>query len=468
MFYDDLQCLNYPLPEDILKLKGFGDYARLGRVIDLRLADENLPEALKVRLRLEKEMASRIPGDYPYGFDEALSILQDSIEGFTAAELEEARDLNAVDWIYVNGEVRFFDAFARNLIRTRPALWPRVKHRELLDEMQRDIALREDAIREMRQNGGAARRWHMKHTLSVDGPFVRPGQEILVHLPVPLEYDYVRNFRLIAASPEGWSVSGPLSAQRTIAFRKPLEEGDVFSVEYSFETHMPYHDLDAGRALGGLPQDGMDDALAEQPPHIAFTPMIRRVAREIAGDETTRIRLARRIYDFLTKQPIYSLMRNYFTYPNLPEYMLTSMKGDCGVFAQTFITLCRALGIPARWQSGRYCAPGDTGSHDWAQFYCEPWGWLPVDVSFGNAAWHQGSALRHDFYFGNLDPFRLPACRAYQQPFDPPKRFIRWDPYDNQLGEADYADAGLTGEQRTSRLVMLDWEVLPWNQAPEK
>ena len=464
MFYDDLKCLNYPLPEDILKLKGFGDYARLNRVIDLRLADANVPDALKTRLRLEKEMIARIPGDYPYGFDEALAILQDAIEGFTAEELEQARDMNAVDWIYIDGQVRFFDAFARNLIRTRPALWPRVKNTALLDEMRRDNQLREDVIREMRENGGAARRWHMKHTLRVDELFERPGQEILVHLPVPVEYDYVRAFRLIAASPEGYYVSDPLSPQRTISWRKPLEKGEVFSVEYSFETHMKYHEPDAALATGGMPKDGLDDYLCEQPPHIAFTPMVRHIARDIAGDEKNRLLLARRIYDFLTKQPIYSLMRNYFSYPNLTEYMLTSMKGDCGVFAQTFITLCRALGIPARWQSGRYCAPGDTGMHDWAEFYCEPWGWLPVDVSFGNSAWHQGSTLRHDFYFGNLDPFRLPAARAYQQPLDPPKRYIRHDPYDNQLGEAEYADVGLTGEHRTSRLEMLDWAIIPWKE----
>ena len=37
----------------------------------------------------------------------------------------------------------------------------------------------------------------------------------------------------------------------------------------------------------------------------------------------------------------------------------------------------------------------------------------------------------------------MTACNDYQMQFDPPKRFMRCDPYDNQLGEAEYNDYGL-------------------------
>ena len=76
MFYDDLSALNIPLPEDIASLKGHGDYARLKRVLKLRIDDPSLPEALRTRLRLEARMIERIPREYPYGFDEALNMLQ--------------------------------------------------------------------------------------------------------------------------------------------------------------------------------------------------------------------------------------------------------------------------------------------------------------------------------------------------------------------------------------------------------
>ena len=65
--------------------------------------------------------------------------------------------------------------------------------------------------------------------------------------------------------------------------------------------------------------------------------------------------------------------------------------GRCGIQALLFVTLCRAVDIPARWQSGLYTTPVNVGCHDWAQFYVEPYGWLFADCSFGGSAWRAGS-----------------------------------------------------------------------------
>ena len=90
MVYDDLTMLQAPLPEDIRKLKGMGDYARLDRVLTLRLRDENLPRALRTRLELERAIIARIPAAYPYTLDEAAKLLSAEIEGFTRQELDAA------------------------------------------------------------------------------------------------------------------------------------------------------------------------------------------------------------------------------------------------------------------------------------------------------------------------------------------------------------------------------------------
>ena len=457
MFHESLACLQIPLPEDIWRMEGMGDLDRAQRIIDLRLHDDALPGALRERLRLEKQMLRRMPGEYPYGFAQALAIAREELAGFDEAELNAAIDGGRVNWICLNGEVRLHRLFLDTLIKVRPELAPRVVHPERLAYKKQNFAVLDDMMREMQKNGGAARRWHMRHTLKIRPECFREGRPVLVHLPLPVEYDCVRNFRLLDCGPVPGEVSN--AAQRTIAFRKSLEKDDVFFAEYAFEVHMRWRDLRPEPARGGIPEG--EDCLGEQPPHIAFTPLVASVAREIAGDETNPLLLARRVYDFLTTRPIYSYVRSYFTYPSLTETMLTSMKGDCGIFALAFITLCRCIGVPARWQSGLYCAPHDVGCHDWAQFYCEPWGWLPVDASFGNAAWHNGDQARWNFYFGNMDPFRLPAARAFQSPFDPPKRYLRSDPYDNQNGEAEYDDCGLTSGQFEERCTLIDWEALP-------
>lgn len=153
---------------------------------------------------------------------------------------------------------------------------------------------------------------------------------------------------------------------------------------------------------------------------------------------------------------MYSFVRQYATIDNLPEYMATGLKGDCGIYAILFITMCRIAGIPAKWQSGLYATPLDIGCHDWAQFYIEPYGWLYADCSFGGAAWREGNKERWNFYFGNLDPFRVPLCSEFQHEFLPPKSWLREDPYDSQSGEAEYEDRGLISgaEYRTKKQVV--------------
>lgn len=165
-------------------------------------------------------------------------------------------------------------------------------------------------------------------------------------------------------------------------------------VEYAYDYHINYVELDPAKATGERP----DFCLEEQAPHIMFTPYLRELRDELAGDETNPIILARRFYDFVTTKVMYSYMREYFTLECIPEYCAVNQKGDCGVQALLFITLCRMSGIPARWQSGLYATEYDTGCHDWAQFYAAPYGWVYADLSFGGSAWRSGSIERWNYY----------------------------------------------------------------------
>ena len=88
----------------------------------------------------------------------------------------------------------------------------------------------------------------------------------------------------------------------------------------------------------------------------------------------------------------------------IAELCARQLRGDCGVMAVLFITLCRIAGIPAQWQSGLSVKPGYAGCHDWAMFYIAPYGWLWADPSFGSGARRAGDQARRDHYFGNLDP----------------------------------------------------------------
>ena len=456
MIYSDLQYLCVPLPEDIEKLKWSGDYSRLARLLAARAADTKLPGALRTRLSLELELIKRIPTAYPYTKTQALDLLRAEISDFKDEELDVLRDEGALDWICVDGELRFKSDFLANLIKTRPAYEPRVKNTDRLSYKRKNFRELDAVILEMKQRGYASRSYHLRHSLRIRPEFERPGEFVTVHLPLPVDCSFTSNITILGAGPVAPFVASPDCPQRTACFRTEFKSGMEFFVEYSFDTRMRYTLIDPSEVSSEQPSFYMD----EQPPHIVFTPLIRSVAAEIVDNERNPLIKTNKIYDFLTTRPIYSYVRSYFTISNLPEYMLTSMKGDCGIFALTFIALCRAAGIPARWQSGLFCSPYDVGCHDWAEFYVAPYGWLPVDCSFGNAAHYAGCESRRKFYFGNLDPYRLPTTSEFQHQFDPPKRFLRSDPYDNQNGEVEFDSCGLLSSQFHENPKLLSFKVL--------
>ena len=115
----DLSYLSYPLPPDIQRLYEAGDFARMDRVIRLRLDDPRVPEALKARLRVQTELAYEILRAYPYTQAQMLEILKSHVKDFEEEELETLRDDGTLDWRYVNGEVRFKDNALSGLLKTR-------------------------------------------------------------------------------------------------------------------------------------------------------------------------------------------------------------------------------------------------------------------------------------------------------------------------------------------------------------
>lgn len=228
-----------------------------------------------------------------------------------------------------------------------------------------------------------------------------------------------------------------------------MEENHEFSVEYSYTRTARY-----GAAEGPVvPAD-----TAEQAPHIVFTPYIRALAEELAGDTADPMEKARRFYDYITLHMKYTYMPEYFCLEDIPTECARSMTGDCGVFALLFITLCRCAGIPARWESGLTAEEAECGPHDWARFYAPGQGWLYADPSYGISGARWGNEERRQFYFGYLDPYRMAANRVFQAPFTVEKSHWRADPYDNQVGEMETTDRALGYDEFERGREVLSWQ----------
>ena len=115
---------------------------------------------------------------------------------------------------------------------------------------------------------------------------------------------------------------------------------------------------------------------------------------------------ARKIYLYLGKQLRYG---SYALDESIPDDLLDGGKGHCGVYSKFFVDMCREAGIPARRCAGfllgtdpANAAQTIVSAHNWAEFYVEGIGWIPVDPILGDK-----SDIRKRYYFGNMDNAHL-------------------------------------------------------------
>ena len=115
--HETISYQNIGMPDDIRMRKLHGDFAGALRLIDLRLQDKQLPQAMKYSLELQKEIICRLPEEFPYTRDEALAIIRKKLPDFEEGEFDMLMDTRKIRWIYVDGEVHIFERFYSSLVK---------------------------------------------------------------------------------------------------------------------------------------------------------------------------------------------------------------------------------------------------------------------------------------------------------------------------------------------------------------
>lgn len=446
---DTLQFQNVGIPEDIQRLKLWGDFEGAIELIDRRLADPATTQALAHSLRVQKEMIRLLPQEYPYTREDALAIIREKIPEFTEAEFDELVDDRRIYWIYVKGEKRYFNRFFSSVCKAIPAFAHRAGVKlpgvesatgGTVEDGRLDISMRK-----MQERGSVTNRIRIRATMKLKDEFFTPGMFIRAHLPIAAACQQQSDIQIESISPASGMIAPEDAAQRTVCWEEYMTENHEFEVVYSYLHTATFNDAYNGKGQCGE----YDFDLQQQAPHIVFTPYIKALCQELTQGLTDPLDKARAFYDYITLNMKYTFMPSYFLLENIVDNCARNLTGDCGVLALTFLTLCRCAGIPAQWQSGLTAEPDFIGGHDWVRFYVEPYGWIFADPSYGTGAVRLNKEKRREFYFGNLDPYRMVANRAFAENFTIAKEQWRADPYDNQLGEMETTDRGFTFEEYT-------------------
>jgi transglutaminase-like putative cysteine protease len=375
----------------------------------------------------EAERQARIRKDYPLTRSQLLEELRQRVREFKPEELDRWETEGRLDSRIFDGERRYLNCLVSNLFFRYPDL----RARRIGGKLWAPARLEERPVR-----------FHVVMTVTVKADAVPAGKTIRAWLPFPRDYETQTEIRS--------DVRPPDAPMRAAYFEKNAEAGKpvVFRLEYEFTRHPVRLALDPAKA-----RPVSNEFVREQPPHVVFTPELRALARKIVGDEANPLLKARKIYDWCVDNLQYSFAHEYSTLLNISDFCYRCRYGDCGEMALLFITLCRASGVPARWQSGWVIPPGGENLHDWTEIAVDPWGWIPVDPCEGgspNRPASLGAEERRkirDFYFGGLDPYRMVANRDHGAPLVPPKRTWRSDTVDFQRGELEWGVTNLYFDQ---------------------
>jgi sugar lactone lactonase YvrE len=136
--------------------------------------------------------------------------------------------------------------------------------------------------------------------------------------------------------------------------------------------------------------------------------VVQDAVREAVGDERNPYWMSRKIFRYLHKQLHYELAGGWDAVP----VVLSRGSGSCSEYTMSFVSMCRAVGIPARY-AGAIVVRGDDAStdevfHRWAEIYLPNYGWVPVDAQAGD----QSQPSRVGAAYGKLSPRFLITTRG--------------------------------------------------------
>jgi transglutaminase-like putative cysteine protease len=399
------------------------------------------------------ETIRRIRQDYSLSESQLFAKLKPSIRDLTLDDLRAWTKAGQLQYRTIDGQTIYFRREPSNLFRFCPDAIARRLTPAPISHEAALLAHLSKIVAQARRTGQTevvpiTHRIHYTLTVPPHARGAKVGSLVRAWLPYPQEYRQQGGVKLISASPGTPIISENGAPHRTLYFERKIEDpakAVTFDAVYEYVSHAYYPTLDDAK-VQPLPADFDPQYLAERPPHIRFSPDLKATAAKIVGEETNPLARARKIFHWVDANIRYHAEEEYGIIPSLSEHALKSRKGDCGVQGTLFITLCRAAGVPARWQSGWETRPnGEHNMHDWAEIYVAPWGWLPCDPSYGIKK-SADPAIR-DFYFGHQDSYRMIVNLDYGRELTPKKRSLRSEPTDFQRGEVEIDGRNLYFDQ---------------------
>jgi hypothetical protein len=432
-----------------------GQFAAAEKAISAALAVSAFDSSSRQEFLFQRERMRRILLDFSQTEDDVKARLRKQIPDLSDADFASFEQRGFLEHQVIDGSVLYFNRSASNLFRlSDEALARRREQTPLSDSPMQSPNSHHRSLRSIAEDEGRAgvapHRVRVTQSLSVKANAVPAGEVIRAWIPVPRVIPgHQEDIRFLSSEPAVERIAAESVLQRTAYFeqRATADQATDFSIQYELTIYGQYHAVVPRDVVPGEIAAELVEFVGERPPHIVFTNGIQVFSEQVVGDETNPWRIAQKLFAAVDRIP-WAGAREYSTISNISDYALHAGHADCGQQTLLLMTLLRLNGIPTRWQSGMMFSGGGYGEywnlHDWGQLYIEPYGWLPMDVTFGR---FPGEPALEWFYLGGLDAYRIAFNDDFGTSFDPPKQHFRSDTVDSQRGEAEWAGGNLYFDQ---------------------
>ncbi|WP_233398511.1 transglutaminase domain-containing protein [Luteimonas sp. MC1828] len=451
-------------PVAIVELVDAGDFAGADKLIAAALAQEGLTSGQRMALEFQRERMRRILIDFSLDEDAAKARLRRDIPDLDDSEFARWDAAGLIEARVIDGQRRWFNRGPSNLYRLsgearqRRAAPPKFNDSPLEAAHPHHAEVR-DAALASGARAVAPRRVRVTQSLTVDADAVPAGETVRVWIPYPRALaGQQEDIRFLSSVPGAHRIAPESTLQRTVYLEAPAVAGKptAFSISYELTTFGQYAGIDPDKVVAAKITPELAPFVAERAPHVVFNDAMRLKSAQVVAGETNPYRIAQKLFAAVDALP-WAGAREYSTISNIGQHALEQGHADCGQQTLLLITLLRMNGIPARWQSGWIFSDGDYNNmHDWGWMYLAPYGWVPMDVTFGRLP-GAGDALA-GFYLGGMDAYRIAFNDDWSRELVPAKQHFRSETVDLQRGEAEWTGGNLYFDQWDYGF---EWQLLP-------
>ncbi len=440
-----------------------GQFATAAAQINQALTSPGMADA-RTALEFQRERMRRILLDFTLTENDTKERVRRQIVDLNDEEFARWNAAGLLEHQVIDGRTLYFEHAPGNLFQLSAEARARRQSQTPLDAGPMESANahhREvcDASASGSTTSLAPRHLRVTQTLIVHADAVAAGEMVRAWIPYPRALPgQQEGIHFLASVPARHGIAPESALQRTVYLQAPAQAGKPtrFSITYELTVFAQYHRIDPAKVVPLTMTPELAALTSERPPHIVFTEPMRVFSRQIVGDEKNPWRIAQKLYAAVDQIP-WAVAREYSTISNISDYALHAGHADCGQQTLLLMTLLRLNGIPTRWQSGMIFSDGEYNNlHDWGWLYIAPYGWIPMDVTFGRL--DSADPAIANFYLGGLDAYRIAFNDDYGRELQPAKKFFRSETVDLQRGEAEGSDGNLYFDQWDYDF---KWQILP-------